>query len=303
MIDFQRLSLQERSKIYECFTESNREGCEYSFVNLYLWGKQLGAWIEDYLVVFSHFMGHSVYLFPAGKGDVTQVLQEMERDARERGIPFRMTALKKEDCDNVEKAFPGRFQFVPDRAGWDYLYEIDHLADLKGKPYQQKRNHINRFLEAAPDWRVEEICSDNIPVCRELLDQWYTQHLELDPKMDYHLERRAVDRALKDYDILGFEGLLLYADEKAVALAMGSQLSDTVFDIHFEKALGQIQGDYAMINRTFARFLREKYPKLKYLNREDDMGLPGLRKAKLSYHPDKMVEQYRCFMKEDLYAP
>lgn len=303
MIDFQRLSLEDYERIYRCFTESGKEGCEYSFVNLYLWGKQVGAWINDYFVVFSHYMGHSVYLFPAGTGDIAPVLKEMELDAKERGIPFRMTALIKQDCEQVESVFPGRFQFVPDRAGCDYLYEIDHLADLKGKAYQQKRNHINRFLEAAPDWRIEEICNKNIPLCRALLDRWYTQHLALDPKMDYHLERRAVDRALRDYDKLQLEGLILYAGDSAVAMTIGSPLSETVFDIHFEKALGEIQGDYAMINRTFARFLREKYPKLQYLNREDDMGLPGLRKAKLSYHPDKMVEQYRCFMKEDLYVP
>lgn len=303
MIDFQRLSLQDRQRIYDCFTRSSREGCEYSFVNLYLWGKQLGAWVGEHFVVFSHYMGHSVYLFPAGQEDTTRVLKEMEADARERGIPFRINALTKEDCEKVERAFPGRFQFVPDRDGSDYVYEIGHLAELKGKAYQQKRNHINRFLEAAPDWRVEEISADNIPLCRELLDKWYTRHLELDPKMDYHLERRAVERALRDYDKLGLEGLVLFVGDKAIALTMGSPLSDNTFDIHFEKALGELQGDYAMINRTFARYLWEKYPNLEYLNREDDMGLPGLRKAKLSYHPDKMVEQYRCFMKEDLYVP
>ena len=303
MIDFQRLSLQDRQRIFDCFKEAQREGCEYSFVNLYLWGKQLGAWVGEHFVVFSHYMGHSVYLFPSGKGDVIPVLWEMEKDAKERGIPFRMTALTEEDCQKIEEAFPRRHQFVPDRDGCDYLYEIDHLADLKGKPYQQKRNHINRFLEAAPQWRVEEIGQENIQLCRELLDKWYAHHLELDPKMDYHLERRAVERALRDYEHLGLDGLILFANEQAVAMTIGSPLSDTVFDIHFEKALGEIQGDYAMINRTFARFLREKYPNLEYLNREDDMGLPGLRKAKLSYHPDKMVEQYRCFMKEDLYVP
>lgn len=301
MIAFKRLGLEEQEAVYNCFNEAGCEGCEYSFVNLYLWGKQEAAWVEDYLTVFSHFHGHSLYLFPVGRGPIKPVLEALRQDASKRGIPFRMTALTAENCAQVEEAFPGQFHFAPDRDGCDYLYEIDHLADLKGKKYQPKRNHINRFLEAAPQWRVEEITPELVPACRQLLDQWYRIHLALDPKMSYHLERLAAERALRKYEELGMEGLILYNGEEPVALTMGSRLSDTVFDVHFEKALGHYQGDYAMINRSFARHIREKYPEIRYLNREDDMGLPGLRKAKLSYHPDRMVEQFRCYAKEDLY--
>ena len=94
--------------------------------------------------------------------------------------------------------------------------------------------------------------------------------------------------------------LVLYNGEEPIGLTMGSRLSETVFDVHFEKALGTVQGDYTILNRSFARHIREKYPEVRWLNREDDMGLPGLRKAKESYHPHHMVEQYRCFAREDL---
>lgn len=303
MVDFHRLQLSDRETVYNCFNKAGREGCEYSFVNLYLWGKQLGAWIGGHFAVFSHYFGHSLYLYPAGEGPIAPVLDALLQDAAERGIPFRMTALTAEDCRAVEAVYPGRFQFVPDRDGYDYLYEVDHLADLKGKAYQQKRNHINRFLEAVPQWRTEIIRKDNLELCHTLLNQWYEKHLALDPQMDYHLEQRAVQRALLDYDGLDMTGLILFDGDKPLAMTMGSALSDEVFDVHFEKALGDVQGDYAMINRCFARHIREVYPNIRYLNREDDMGIAGLRKAKLSYHPDKMVEQYRCFAKEDLYAP
>ncbi len=301
MIPFKRLLPEDRERIYDCFNRAGREGCEYSFVNLYLWGKQLAARVGDYFTVFSHFYGHSMYLFPAGQGDLRPVLEALRQDAGERGIPFRMTAMTQQDCDDVEAAFPGVFQFTPDRDGCDYLYEVEHLAELKGKKYQQKRNHINRFLEAAPQWHAEEITPGLLPVCRQLLDRWYRTRLEEDPHSNFHLEQLATDRALRCYEALALEGLVLFNGEEPVAMTMGSRLSDTVFDVHFEKALGLYPGDYAMINQCFARYIRDKYPEIRYLNREDDMGLPGLRKAKLSYHPDRMVEQFRCFVKEDLY--
>lgn len=85
-------------------------------------------------------------------------------------------------------------------------------------------------------------------------------------------------------------------------MTIGSLLTPAVYDVNFEKALGEVPGDYAMINRTFARYIREKYPQVQYLDREDDLGLAGLRKAKESYHPDRMVEQYWCTWKEDIDA-
>lgn len=302
MISFKRLRLEDREAVFRCFNEAGREGCEYSFANLYLWGKQEAAWVDGYLTVFSHFHGHSLYLFPAGRGAIEPVIVALRQDAAKRGIPFRMTAMSAEDCRRVEEAFPGQFQFTQDRDGWDYLYEVEHLAELKGKKYQQKRNHINRFLEQAPQWRVEEITTDNIPICRQILEQWYRIHLQRDPRMKYYLEQLAAERALRHYEALGMEGLLLFNGDEPIALTMGSPLSDTVFDVHFEKALGNYHGDYAMINSCFARHIRQRHPDIQYLNREDDMGLEGLRKAKLSYSPDRMVEQYRCFVKDELYV-
>ena len=303
MISFRRLELSQQAEFYDWFNRSKRLGCEYSFVNLYLWGRQHAAFVEGYLTVFSHFYGHSMYLFPSGTGPLKPVLEALRTDARERGIPFRLTSMSPADCRAVEELYPGQFKFCPDRDGYDYLYEIDHLADLKGKRYQQKRNHINRFLEACPHWHAEPITPALIPACHDLLDRWYRLHTEADPHTNYHLEQLALDRALGNYEALGLDGLLLLDEDKPVALTIGSLLSPTVFDVHFEKAFGDIRGDYAMINRVFARYIREKYPQVQYLDREDDMGLPGLRKAKESYHPDRMIEQFWCVLKEEIDAP
>ena len=296
MIAFKRLDLTRRQEVFDWFHRAGRLGCEYSFVNLYLWGRQHAAFVEGYLVVFSHFYGHSMYLFPSGHGPLKPVLEALRADA------FRLTSMSVADCRAVEELYPGQFKFCPDRDGFDYLYEIDHLADLKGKKYQQKRNHIHRFLESCPDWRAEPITPDWIPACRDLLDRWYRSHLEADPHMQYHLEQLALDRAFRNYDALGLDGLVLLNGDRPIAMTIGSLLTPAVYDVNFEKALGEVPGDYAMINRTFARYIREKYPQVQYLDREDDLGLAGLRKAKESYHPDRMVEQYWCTWKEDIDA-
>lgn len=115
------------------------------------------------------------------------------------------------------------------------------------------------------------------------------------------MERAAIGKALSSMDMLGLEGLLLRVDGQVVAMTLGSALTEQTFDIHFEKALDRYDGAYAVINREFARYLRQKYPNLKWLNREDDMGLEGLRKAKLSYQPALLLEKYWACLLEDGY--
>ena len=124
-----------------------------------------------------------------------------------------------------------------------------------------------------------------------LAEQWYNERCATDAEHDHHLEHQALHRAFAFYAQLGMEGVVLMENGRILAFAMGSRLNADTFDIHFEKALDATDGTYAAINRGFARYLREKYPEVKWLNREDDMGLEGLRKAKLSYSPDHMVEK------------
>ncbi len=149
MIPFKRLELARRQEVFDWFHQAGRLGCEYSFVNLYLWGASTCRFCGGLSGGVFPFYGHSMYLFPSGHGPLKPVLEALREDAREREIPFRLTSMSVADCRAVEELYPGQFKFYPDRDGFDYLYEIDHLADLKGKKYQQKRNHINRFLKAA----------------------------------------------------------------------------------------------------------------------------------------------------------
>ena len=301
MIDFKPLALADKP-VYESYLQDGaHRGCEYSFVNLYLWGRQKAAVVDGHLTFFSQFNRKSVYLFPVGKGDKKPVLDKIMQDAAQRGIPCRLVGLSQDDCALLEQLYPGRLRYHFDRDSFDYVYAIEDLAELKGKKFQKKRNHLSRFRQDNPDFRLAPITEENLPQVEKLLEQWYAQRLEQDAHSDFIMEQAALKKALANRQALGLEGLALYTAEGLVAMTLGSFLNDTTFDIHFEKALSHVDGAYAAINNGFARYLHEKYPQLQYLNREDDMGLEGLRKAKLSYQPHHMVEKSWACLLEDGY--
>ncbi len=299
MIPFERLDLHKKEQYDAILMHCGERGCEYSFVNLFLWGRQKAAFIQDHLAFFSQFDRRSVYPFPVGKGDVQPVLDAIIHDAQTRGIPCYLTSMTKADCELLEQLYPGRFRFHGNRDGFDYVYAIDDLADLKGRKFQKKRNHANRFDEAHPDCRTLPLDEKTRAAAFCMLNRWYQNRLETDPHNDFHLEQLAIQRAFAFQQPLGLEGVVLVENGEVLAFAMGSFLNGDTFDIHFEKAREDVPGAYNAINREFARYLRTKYPDLRWLNREDDLGLEGLRKAKLSYNPDHMVEKYWARLWED----
>jgi len=300
MIHFERLQLARR-KEYDRFLHDAQRGCGYSFVNFYIWGRQRAAFVQGYLTVFSQFDRKAVYPFPVGQGELLPVLDAIIDDARQRGIPCCITGMNQADCARLEQLYPGRFRIYNDRDSYDYVYHIDDLADLKGRKFQRKRNHVNRFYDQHPHCRLEPLTSANLEAVQDMANAWYLHRQARDPDGDYHLEQLALMRALADPEKLEMDGLVLLEGEKILAFSMASRLSPDTMDIHFEKARDTVDGAYAAINQAFAKYLREKYPEIRYLNREDDMGLEGLRKAKLSYNPAFLVEKYwaRLWEEED----
>jgi len=301
MIDFQKLNFSQREAYNEVLFSCPPRGCEYSFANLHLWGRQEAAFLHGCVAFFSHFYGRSIYPYPIGSGDKRAVLEEIFRDAKERGIPCRLAGLTEEDKVELETWFPGKFHIRSSRDGYDYVYAIDDLADLKGRKFQKKRNHTNRFRAEHPQYEVLPLNACNIPMAQHMVNDWYNTRLREDPEGDYLLENIAMVRAFRNYHALGMDGILLLDEGKVIAMTMGSQMNPNTFDIHFEKAREEVDGAYTVVNQEFARYLRLKYPEIAFLDREDDMGLEGLRKAKLSYNPHHLVEKYHATCVEDLH--
>lgn len=291
MIPFERLTIEQKSTYDALLHRAAHRGCAFSFANLYLWGRQCAARVGDDLLLFSHFHGKTLYPYPICTGSARGAIELLIADSKERGIPLRLSGLNTQDVEDLERWYPGQFRFHCGRDGHEYVYAIDDLADLKGRKLQKKRNHLNRFRQEHPDAEILPLDESNRVAAFHLAEQWYEDRVAADPGHDYHLEHQALHRAFAFYSQLGMEGVVLMENGKILAFAMGSRLNHNTFDIHFEKALDAADGTYAAINRGFACYLREKYPDVKWLNREDDMGIEGLRKAKLSYCPDHMVEK------------
>lgn len=299
MIPFRKFDLSEKGQIDAYLISSPKQACEYSFANLFLWGRKKVAEQDGFLLLQSQFDRKCVYLFPVGEGNLKAALDTIIHDAAMRGIPCCLAALTEQECQLVEQLYPGKFRLCCDRDSYDYVYAIDDLADLRGRKYQKKRNHLNRFEQEHPDARILPLDESNRVAAYMLAEQWYQNRRAADPNHDFYLEHQALNRAFAFYQQLGMEGVVLMEHGQILAFAMGSRLNRDTFDIHFEKALDVMDGTYAAINRGFACYLREKHPEVKWLNREDDLGLEGLRKAKLSYYPDHMVEKCWAELRED----
>ena len=305
MIDFHPPRLEEKPWVDELLRRADYRGCDYNFTNLFVWSRayhQEIARVDDFLV--THVCGRMgcSFMFPAGGGDLASVIRKLEEEAAGRGEPLRLVCLTPRQMAELEEFFPGQFTFTADRDGYDYLYEIDRLADLGGKRLHAKRNHINRFMENNPSWTYEEITPESLGECLAMDKEWYRRSLAREgeaEERDLGDEGVALRQAMEHYQALGLEGGLIRVYGEVVAFTMGDLLNSDTYDVHFEKAYGELQGAYAMINREFARWVRGRHPNVRYLNREDDMGVEGLRKAKESYYPDQMVENHTAMWKRE----
>jgi hypothetical protein len=306
MIEIRAPVLSDRDWVENLFRASGNRGCEYNFATMFLWQSaydQQVARLGDFVLERLSGSIGPCYLFPAGQGDLRQAVEALEADAEERGEVCKLICVTPEHIQLLDDLWPGQFEYTTDRFGFDYLYEIDRLADLAGKKLHGKRNHIHRFEESCPDWTVEEITAANLPECEAMDQEWNRLYRNRDGEADsgdhetIQDESQALGRAFQHYDELGLEGILIRTEGKVVAFTMGSQISSDTFDVHFEKAYSELQGAYPIVNREFARWVRDHHPDIRYLNREDDMGVEGLRKAKESYYPDLMVEKHSAIRK------
>jgi len=295
MIEFKPVTLKDKPA-HKHYMQNNKErGCEFSFTNLFLWGQQNTAVLHDHMILFSRFYREDIYPYPIGAGDnIKLVLDTIIADAAERKIPCMITSLRESDKELLEELYPGSFSFSCDRSNYDYVYSIDDLADLKGRKYHRKRNHLKRFQTSYPEYTLCPLDKDILPKVREMIDNWYKTRPEDSSDDDFLLEQAAINKALDCYSELELDGLAILYGDDILAVTIGSRLSADTFDVHFEKATPEAEGAYAAINYEFARYIRNKYPQIQYLNREDDVGLEGLRKAKESYFPHHMIEKYHA---------
>ncbi|MBQ8340915.1 MAG: DUF2156 domain-containing protein [Clostridia bacterium] len=268
---------------------------DHAFANLYIWNEAYHqslafAKTEEgtrVIVRFCDGTGHCRHLFPVGEGSPLPVVEAMRQLAHERGEILSFSAVTKEQIAELESVLPNAFSITEERDIADYLYDAESLATLAGKKLHGKRNHINAFA-AAHGFALLPLTPEHFDACRAIEAAWLSEHAGDSAER----EQVAVERAFAAFDTLELEGALLMADGEPAAFTIGSMLTSDTLCVHVEKALSNLNGAYPTINREFVRMMREKHPALRTVNREDDMGLENLRRAKLSYRPAELLTKY-----------
>ena len=299
MLNFHAPSAKDYEWIHPILYRAGLPGADYTFQSMYFWECYYGevGLAEGFVTQHLTQDGFEIYLYPAGEGDVRPALEAIFADAKERGGKLRLRGVTQDRREELERLYPGKFTFTPYRDSFDYIYTVEELTELHGKKLQAKRNHCNRFEIDHPDFRTEPVTPENLCRCREMVSKWYEIH-EWNEQIEQ--EKTAVARAFDCFETASMDGLMLIENDEVIAFSMGARTNEKYYDVCFEKAYSAINGAYAMINREFSRWISQKYPELEFLNREDDMGEPGLRKAKESYQPTVLLEKFNADLTEEL---
>ena len=298
MLNFHKPSVQDYDWIHEILYPADLPGADNTFHNMYFWECYYGevAKLGGFVTQRLSQGGVSTYLFPAGSGDVRAALEDLMQDAKSRGEKFCLRGVTDDKKALLEQLFPGKFAFTAYRDSFDYIYTVEELTELHGKKLQAKRNHCNRFEQDHPNFETRVVTMENIALCREMVQKWYEVH-EWNEQIEQ--EKTAISRAFDCFDKTNMDGLMLLDGGEVIAFSMGARMNEEYYDVCFEKAYSAINGAYAMINREFSRMIAQKYPDVQFLNREDDMGEPGLRKAKESYQPTLLLEKFNAAVQEE----
>lgn len=297
MIPFKDIELQDKELITSYTLNSSRQNCDLSFSNLCSWRflyHTKFAILDGFLLLKFWAEGELVYMMPTGNGDVEKVLNALKGDAHQEGGSLCLLGICAGMCSELEAFLPDQFLFTADRDYADYIYSRTDLSTLSGKRFQAKRNHVNKFKRTY-NYEYSPITPERIQECLDLEAEWCKVN-NCDQHEGTGNERRAMIYALHHFDELGLTGGILHVDGKIAAFTFGMPINQDTFGVHVEKADTSIDGAYAMINYEFANHIPEQYV---YINREEDLGIEGLRKAKLSYQPTIILEKYVACLKEE----
>ena len=299
MLPFREPALEDREAVEKCAAAYNYPLCEHCFVDVFIWQGHYHTRICFYegflLIKMTPADGtHDIYLAPIGEGDLRNAVEALQADAMEQGIPFLMVSIAEDMLLRLEEAMPNAFAYSWSEDGADYIYLSEKLQTLSGKKLQSKRNLVNRF-KANYDgrWAYEDLTEENIHEGFDFHMKWIDDNHHL-YESDFLGETCAISLALRNFTPLGLRGGILRLDGKIIAFTLGKQSTPDMFVMQIEKADHTIPGAYQMINQQFAL---HNCKGVTYINREEDLGIDGLRQAKRSYQPVMLAKKYTAVPK------
>lgn len=297
MLNFSRITIDEKEIIMPFLKKaSHYRISELSFSNFLMWENKYNfkySIINGFLCIISNYRnGDPFCFFPQGNVSDKIILKETILELKEffkiNNWKFRLGRVNEIELSLIKELFSDeKYIFCDDRDNADYVYCKDDLIHLKGKKYDGKRNHINKFKKIY-EHEIITIDESNIDKCKEILDKWYESKTQVELEV-LEEERISNNILLNNFNKLDVEGIIIKVNGVFEGITIGEYLSDDTIVVHLEKANPNINGLYTFINQKFCEM---KFNKMTYINREQDLGILGLRKAKLSYHPKYLVKKY-----------
>lgn len=286
---FRHPLLSDAESVARC--TQNTLQSDLSFANIYLLREKYGTEIMFHVEHLLRYFGGSArlqgYAFPAGCGTTETIetcLNFIENHAKTQQNELKFCLLNEKEADFLCRRYGKRAQVTTDAGDADYLYLRDDLAFLAGTKFHKKRTHISKFEREHPSWSFESLTPANVTEAMKVAEQWLIAQGD-SPALRH--EFKAIGTALEHMEQLKLSGGLLRVEGKAVAFSVVSIINPLVADIHYEKCLPEYRDAYPLINRETARMLTTQY-----INREEDLNIEGLRKAKLSYHPHTILKKF-----------
>lgn len=285
MLKLEPLTTAQIPLLREFLSRYPRQSCDYNICNLLSWGKiynnQYTLW-EGHLVLVNP--QYSYLLYPVGPGLGAEKTRELFDLYREDAPEAKLLIIP----ENWQESCPGldrHFEISDDRDWYDYVYATEKMVNLRGKKLTKKKNLISQFRRAYPNYHVLPISKEKHEVIERFTEKWRRErHVEgsyLDTEM------KAIQNTLEMWDELPVEGIIVCLDQRIAAYSIFSPQTQDMVTVHFEKFDPDKKGSAQLIYWETARYLQSRY---KWINREQDIGLEGLRQAKTSYAPDFMVK-------------
>lgn len=291
MLEFKSLEIEDRELFNKYLSPYGFKTSEYSFTNLFIWRKGCDiqyAIYKDALIIKKRDFEHNYHFMqPIGyrKKDLVEIVEALEAYRIKNKMEYLFKDCEDEFIKNLVECFGDRIGAYEDRDNFDYIYSGDRLRTLSGRNLHSKKNHYNAFIKKY-NYRVEALTPEVVKDCILAAREWCSKN-ECRGYLLYEL--KAIEELLKNMDSFNFVGMVVYVDDKLSAFTIGERLTEDMAVIHIEKADYEIRGLYAFVNKTF---VENYFSDVKYINREQDLGIEGLRKAKESYHPEWLEAKY-----------
>ena len=292
--NFKPIELEDRKIIQDMIWQYQPHTSEWTFTNLYIWSAYYGyQWSlhKDWLIILNTINSKDMHcLQPIGPPSRSEVVQTiLQWLAEEKGAIFPRIERADERLISEIKGIKG-LRIEATENHYDYVYRSDDLIHLAGRKYHAKKNHINKFLRSHA-FTYASLNHEYVADCMQVEEEWCKMR-RCEEDLSLVGEGEAVRNALRDFMSLKISGGIIFIDKKIEAFTLGELLNENTAVVHIEKTNPDIPGLFTMINQQFCE---NQWHDIQYINREQDLGVPGLRRAKRSYHPCRLVKKYRIF--------